>query len=319
MELRQDMIRIAALSACLAAAATGCGGPAAGEFRKYGELAVNDAHSAEAVEMTSRTDAEALQDAEPLSGLGSAEAEPDAAADADPLAVTQASRTTAVPQAEPNAPQTVVPKNVESGSAQPAVTSTDSGPSEAERRRQRIIEQALAKLPPELRARMLGNNPDLASTDIGTPEEPREIRLLIPEKNFRTEDSGQVLRVNYDDIDLLKILNMEPVPADAPDHFPNWLRELDGKPIRIRGFMYPHMLESGITRFALARDNGICCFVRKPKIYDVIPVRLRDGAETDYIDGRPFDVAGVFHIRPEADEDGLFGLYEIDDAVVINE
>jgi hypothetical protein len=143
------------------------------------------------------------------------------------------------------------------------------------------------------------------------------IRLLIPEKTFRKEGPDGALRLSYDDIDLLKILNMEPVPLDAEGHFPSWLQELDGKRIRIRGFMYPTFEATGLTDFLMARDNGICCFVRQPKIYDIIIVNLAKGETTDYIEGRPFDVEGVFRIQPEADNTELYQLYLIEDARVL--
>jgi len=158
----------------------------------------------------------------------------------------------------------------------------------------------------------------LAEPVIGEPEastEPREIRVLIAEKRFRDENGA--LRVSYDDVDLLKVLNMEPVPADAADYFPAWLKDLDGQRIRIRGFMYPTFEATGLTRFTLARDNGICCFVRQPLIYDVIGVDLADGVTTDYIDNKPFDVEGVFRIQPEADDTELYQLYRITDAKVV--
>ena len=97
-----------------------------------------------------------------------------------------------------------------------------------------------------------------------TPAEPREIKLLVKEKKFKAEGPDGALRVSYDDLDLLKILNMEPVPVDAADHFPTWLKDLDGKRIRIRGFMYPPFQETEIPFFVLARDNQICCFGRNP-------------------------------------------------------
>jgi len=143
-----------------------------------------------------------------------------------------------------------------------------------------------------------------------------EIKLLIPTKRFREEDDGQVTRVSYDDIDLLKVLNMQPVPADADTYFPEWLSSLDGKRIRIRGFMIPPFQATGLKRFALARDNGICCFVRTPKIYDVIDVRMADGETTDYIANKTFDVEGVFRIQPFADDGELDKLYKSEDAVV---
>ncbi len=153
-----------------------------------------------------------------------------------------------------------------------------------------------------------------STTDSG---EPLEIKLLIPEKSFRPEKNSTAVRVSYDDIDLLKILNMEPVPVDAVNHFPAWLSGLDGMPIRIRGFMYPTFEATGLTGFTLARDNGICCFVRKPKIYDIIAVELAEGVTSDYIEGKPFDVEGIFRIQPEADETELYRLYRIEDARVL--
>jgi hypothetical protein len=123
--------------------------------------------------------------------------------------------------------------------------------------------------------------------------------------------------VSYDDIDLLKVLNMEPVTPDAPNLMPKWLKDLDGRRIRIRGFMYPPYEETGLTWFILARDNQICCFGRDPKIYDVFTVQLRKGVTTDYIQGRPFDVVGVFHIRPVVEDGKIYDIYAIDDAIVI--
>lgn len=147
--------------------------------------------------------------------------------------------------------------------------------------------------------------------------EPLKIELLIPEKQFLHVPPGNALRVSYDDLDLLKVLNMEPVPADCVNYFPDWLKSLDGQRIRIRGFMYPPLRETGLTGFVLARDNQICCFGRFPKIYDVFPVTLAEGTTVDYIPNRPFDVVGRFHIRPDVYRGELENLYEIEEAQVI--
>jgi hypothetical protein len=146
----------------------------------------------------------------------------------------------------------------------------------------------------------------------------REIQLLIPQQSFSVEGPDDAVRISYDDFDLLKVLNMEPVPVDAVDHFPDWLKNLDGKRVRVRGFMYPTFQETDIPGFVLARDNQICCFGRNPKIYDLVEVTLAPGVTTDYIQGRPFDVVGQFHIRPEADGDELWQLYQMTDAIVID-
>lgn len=145
----------------------------------------------------------------------------------------------------------------------------------------------------------------------------REIKLLIKDRSFKTEGPEGALRLTYDDTNLLQILNMDPVPADAADHLPKWMTDLVGKRIRIRGFMFPSFQETGLRVFVLVRDNQECCFGPKAKIYDHVLVRMRKGQTTDYIQGRPFDVAGIFRIEPSADDGQLYEFYRLDDAIVI--
>jgi len=159
------------------------------------------------------------------------------------------------------------------------------------------------------------DSPEIDNSAIAVPN---RIELLIPKKSFRRERGTEAVRISYDDIDLLKVLNMEPVPPDAVEHFPEWLAGLDGKQIRIRGWMYPTYLSEGLTSFTMARDNGICCFQRMPKIYDVIFVKLAKGQTTSYIDQRPFDVEGTFRIDNENDGSDLPRLYKIDNARVLD-
>lgn len=147
---------------------------------------------------------------------------------------------------------------------------------------------------------------------------PRKIELLIPERTFTKEGREKAWRVSYDDLDLLKILNMEPVPTNATEYFPTWLENLNGQTIRLRGFMYPNFLSSGIEQFVLARDNQICCFGRDPKIYDLVAVTMLPGKTTDYIPNRPFDVIGTFRIELLAEEGKLLGLYWLENAQVID-
>jgi len=150
------------------------------------------------------------------------------------------------------------------------------------------------------------------------PVEPRTPKLLVPTNEFRSEGPENALRVTFDDIDLLKVLNMEPVPEDAVKQFPDWLKELEGRRVRIRGFMFPTLSQTGITYFQHVRDNEICCFGRTPKVYDRISTVLRPGETTNYIQGRPFDVIGTFRIDPVYDDGEWLQLYLLEDAIVIN-
>ena len=159
---------------------------------------------------------------------------------------------------------------------------------------------------------------DTPEIDNDPAKSANKIELLIPAKSFRRERGTDAVRISYDDIDLLKILNMEPVPANAAEYFPEWLAALNGKQIRIRGWMYPTYVSEGLKEFTLARDNGICCFQRMPKIYDVIFVKLEEGQSSSYIDQRPFDVEGTFRIDNEGDGSELPRLYKIENARVLD-
>ena len=156
-----------------------------------------------------------------------------------------------------------------------------------------------------------------SATNSGS-DKPRSVELLIPDKTFQKDNASKAWRVSYDDLDLLKVLNLEPVTSDAVDLMPAWLRELSGQRIRIRGFMYPTFEAEGLERFVLARDNQICCFGREAKVYDLVQVDLRPGKTTRYIPPtRAFDVVGQFKIDLISVDGKPFGLYYIEDAEII--
>ncbi len=164
-------------------------------------------------------------------------------------------------------------------------------------------------------------NPGIEIGPDGLPIPPKPlpggIQLLIPHREFPTVDSGGRLRLTYDDLDLLKILNMAPVPLNAVDYFPAWLNALDGQPVRIRGYMFPTLRQTGITVFQLARDNQVCCFGPQGQVYDLIGVELAPGETTHYRPARPFDVEGIFHIDPFGEGDDLEEIYRITSARIL--
>ena len=186
--------------------------------------------------------------------------------------------------------------------------------------------RALLNIPPsdpKIRQELITATPATPQVAASIPgsvaSPPNQIELLIQEKKFQTEPKTGALRVSFDDIDLLKVLNMEPVVENADELMPDWLKGLDGKTIRIRGFMYPTYDTEGIERFVLARDNQICCFGRDPKIYDLVQVDMKSGKTTNYIPAtRAFDVVGTFRIKMLAEEGKPYGLYLIEQAVVID-
>ncbi|MCY2963491.1 MAG: DUF3299 domain-containing protein, partial [Planctomycetota bacterium] len=139
------------------------------------------------------------------------------------------------------------------------------------------------------------------------------------DRQFRAEGPHGALRITYDDLDLLKLLQMDPVTPDCVEKMPAWLRALDGKPVRLRGFMKPDVLNEGIRRFLFVKDTGLCCFGPAGKIYDLIEVTLKKGTSTKYIELKPFDVVGTFKIHVEYLDDvkEVYELFHIDDAEII--
>src|SRR5690606_21921760 len=124
--------------------------------------------------------------------------------------------------------------------------------------------------------------------------------------------------ISFDDFDLEKVLGVRIPEPGIARHFPDWLSDLDGRRILVRGFMVPPFREEGLTHFTLARDTEVCCFGPRGKIYHLVSVSLREGETTDHIYLRPFDVEGIFRIAPIAEDGELLQLYQLDDAVMID-
>lgn len=146
---------------------------------------------------------------------------------------------------------------------------------------------------------------------------PRQVELLVPSKSFLKDRQTSALRLTFDDINLLAVLNMEPVIPEAVAYMPDWLRSLDGERVRIRGFMYP-TFETKVERFALLRDNKECCYGPGAKIYDNIDVQMKPGTLANYVSDREsLEVVGRFRIRMQAEQGYIMGLYIIEDATVM--
>lgn len=86
---------------------------------------------------------------------------------------------------------------------------------------------------------------------------------------------------------------------------------LEGKPLFLKGFMYPEQNPDGISSFILCRDNGDCCFGGQPKLTDMIKVKLTDGLTARY-SAHMVSVAGVFRLRDLRKTGNLEPAFELD-------
>jgi hypothetical protein len=109
------------------------------------------------------------------------------------------------------------------------------------------------------------------------------------------------LRISYE--------TLQPKPGES---IPASARELDGKKVFIKGYMYPSNQMTGIREFVLCRDNGTCCFGGQPKLADMIQVNLKEPLTLDYQTGLR-RVAGTFRLQPNAARGDLGSvLYRLD-------
>ncbi|MDA7978568.1 MAG: DUF3299 domain-containing protein [Pirellulales bacterium] len=88
------------------------------------------------------------------------------------------------------------------------------------------------------------------------------------------------------------------------------IESLAGKPIRIRGYIFPTTMRRPKS-FILVRDNMECCFGPGAALYDCVRVEMRPGKDTEYTT-RPIAVEGTFSVEV-IDFDGMImSIYRLD-------
>jgi len=103
---------------------------------------------------------------------------------------------------------------------------------------------------------------------------------------------------------------LKPLPGAAADDPPPSARELEGKRVFVKGYMYPGRQTLGIERFTLVPSLTHCQFcMPQIKPTEMVDVKLVHGMKTRFTNRRR-GVGGIFHIRsPDDKEPGL--LYQI--------
>jgi hypothetical protein len=140
----------------------------------------------------------------------------------------------------------------------------------------------------------------------------------LPRK-FKAEGPNGALRINYDDLDVKKLLNLDNVFPGTAEKLPEWVKALHGKTVRLRGYMKPGFQADDISQFVFARDTGACCFGPNLRFDYLITVTMAEDKTTSLRELRPFDVVGKFRIELAQLDDGtIYGLYHIDDATLLD-
>lgn len=111
--------------------------------------------------------------------------------------------------------------------------------------------------------------------------------------------STQLLDKTFDDIKF----DIEP---DAPfyrEMLTPEIEALDGKRVRIRGYILPTPQKKGLKSFVLVRDNMECCFGPGAALYDCILIEMQPGNTAEFVP-HPVAVTGEFKIKELKMHDG---------------
>lgn len=118
----------------------------------------------------------------------------------------------------------------------------------------------------------------------------------------------RIADISFDDIKF----DMEKGAAFERSMLTPKIEALDGRKIRIRGFIQPTFVTSGLKQFIFVRDNLSCCFGPGAALYDAIVVEMIDDKSADYTTS-PVTVEGVFSVRELRDpDDNIMAVYHLD-------
>jgi hypothetical protein len=116
--------------------------------------------------------------------------------------------------------------------------------------------------------------------------------------------------ISFDD---LKFDILPDAPYDS-SMLTDEIRALDGKVVKLRGFILPSTLfrETDISEFVLVRDNQECCFGPGAALFDCVVVNLVGDTRTDFTT-RPVTVTGTFKLKEYKypDDSGHFAIFNM--------
>jgi hypothetical protein len=160
---------------------------------------------------------------------------------------------------------------------------------------------------------------DDASSATGQAAQDSDSAPVSDTASTRREVSARARNISFDTLKF----NMEKRERFESKMITPMIKALDGRRVKIRGFMLPSPRQRGITSFVLMRDNQECCFGPGAALFDAVAVQMAadDTAEYSY---PPITVDGVLHIDPIENpnygasplENSHIYIYRMDDAHV---
>lgn len=114
------------------------------------------------------------------------------------------------------------------------------------------------------------------------------------------QDTTKTLRLSFS-----KLMSWE-YEAQKDTPAPDMIAKLDGRKVKITGFMYPLQQGTKIQYFCLLRTTQTCCYGPRPQYNQYIFVEM--GAPTPFFRLDPVACAGTFNVEPNPDEGYIYRL-----------
>ena len=114
--------------------------------------------------------------------------------------------------------------------------------------------------------------------------------------------------ITFDDI----LLDMKKGDTFKTELLTDKVKKIEGKTVKIRGYILPGFQQSGIKQFVLVRDNMQCCFGPGAALHDCILVEMLGDATTNFT-VVPVSVEGKFTVNEVLGPDGKhLAIYHLD-------
>ncbi|MFN8611024.1 MAG: DUF3299 domain-containing protein [Vulcanimicrobiota bacterium] len=126
-------------------------------------------------------------------------------------------------------------------------------------------------------------------------------------------------KLDYRDVSWKELANFAYAPSvtplskvSRPVHLPAAIAGLNGRPLRLVGYMMPvEMSGENVASFVLVRNQALCCFGKTPAMNEWVMVRFRPGNAVPMNMDRPLSVEGTFEVGEQIEEGAVVSLYRM--------
>jgi hypothetical protein len=136
--------------------------------------------------------------------------------------------------------------------------------------------------------------------------------LLLAASGYHAYAYVTELPDGYERVSFNELSKYQPSYANGKVQFAPEVAALNGKPIYIKGYMYPTRQRFGLSEFVLVKDTGQCCFGGQPKLTDMVVIKFDDGTTVNHREQQLVGIGGVFRATLPVQSGELTAIYTIE-------